>query len=219
MNVKTLTRHNVASHLQKYRSHRKHVLAREAEAASWNLRRHATVAVTGVGGKKPWMAPGLGYLPHVTTMHHGHFRPLHVWGHPTWPKHKPNNPSSTLRSSDVSSSGRCSSSVIFARSYTILAPTTTLSTGKFMYKVYRLVARLKCKIKIIIKKGLLTKKKLKRVYVCKGYGMATPNHSMYNNNNKPETSIGVPTRQLSPTNPPPIDIHPVSAPLFPLNFL
>lgn len=46
--------------------------------------------------------------------------------------------------------------------------------------------------------------------------MATPNHSMYNN--KSETSIGVPTRQLSPTTNPPIDIHPVRAPLFLLNF-
>ncbi|VVB07142.1 unnamed protein product [Arabis nemorensis] len=103
MDVKSLTRHNVASHLQKYRSHRKHLLAREAEAASWNLRRHATVAVAGGGGgKKPWMAPTLGYPPHVPPMHHGHFRPLHVWGHPTWPKHKPNNtPPSTHRTFPV----------------------------------------------------------------------------------------------------------------------
>ncbi|XP_010523175.1 PREDICTED: transcription activator GLK2 [Tarenaya hassleriana] len=84
MNVQSLTRHNVASHLQKYRSHRKHLLAREAEAANWNLRRQATVAGGGGGGKKPWAAPALGY-PHV----HHFPRPLHVWGHPTWPNHKP----------------------------------------------------------------------------------------------------------------------------------
>lgn len=46
--------------------------------------------------------------------------------------------------------------------------------------------------------------------------MATPNHSMYNN--KSETSIGVPTRQLSPTTNLPIDIHPVSAPFISFEF-
>eukprot|EP00898_Chlorokybus_atmophyticus_P000686 jgi/Chlat1/1618/Chrsp127S01876 len=35
MGVPYLTRHNVASHLQKYRSHRRHMLARAAETASW----------------------------------------------------------------------------------------------------------------------------------------------------------------------------------------
>ncbi len=36
MGVQCLTRHNIASHLQKYRSHRRHLAAREAEAAtSW----------------------------------------------------------------------------------------------------------------------------------------------------------------------------------------
>ncbi|KAH0869030.1 hypothetical protein HID58_076052 [Brassica napus] len=95
MNVKSLNRHNVASHLQKYRSHRKHLLAREAEAASWNLRRHATVAVPEGGEKVSMALPALGYPQHVTPLHQGHFRPLHVWGHPTWPKHKPNNPSSS----------------------------------------------------------------------------------------------------------------------------
>lgn len=53
------------------------------------------VAVAGLGGKKPWKAPALGYPPNVTPMHHGHFRPLHVLGHPTWPKHKHNHPSSS----------------------------------------------------------------------------------------------------------------------------
>lgn len=77
MNVPSLTRHNVASHLQKYRSHRKHLMAREAEAAKWNLRRQAT------GVKKPWTAPALGF-PHVPHV------PFHVWGHPTaCPKPKP----------------------------------------------------------------------------------------------------------------------------------
>ncbi|KAF8093128.1 hypothetical protein N665_0390s0035 [Sinapis alba] len=162
MNVKSLTRHNVASHLQKYRSHRKHLLAREAEAASWNLRRHATVVVAGGGGgKKPWMVPALGYPPHVTPLHHGHFRPLHVWGHPTWPKHKPNTPSSTHRTYPVPAGAAAPSSWPGHPPYWHQQP---------LYP--------------------------------QGYGMATPNHSMYNN--KSETSIGVPT---SPTNPP-IDIHP-----------
>ncbi|KAG2301890.1 hypothetical protein Bca52824_030541 [Brassica carinata] len=166
MNVKSLTRHNVASHLQKYRSHRKHLLAREAEAASWNLRRHATVVVAGGGGgKKPWMAPTLGYSPHVTPLHHGHFRPLHVWGHPTWPKHKPNTPSSTHRT--------------YPAPAVAAAPSSWPCHPPYWHQ---------------------------QPLYPQGYGMATPNHSMYNN--KSETSIGVPTRQLSPTTNPPIDIHP-----------
>ncbi|CAJ2642221.1 transcription activator GLK1-like isoform X1 [Trifolium pratense] len=101
MGIDCLTRHNIASHLQKYRSHRKHLLAREAEAASWNQRRQV---YGGVGGKRevmsPWpaaaAAPIMGFPPTppipMTPLHH--FRPLHVWGHPSidqsfmhmWPK-------------------------------------------------------------------------------------------------------------------------------------
>ncbi|CAH8278416.1 unnamed protein product [Arabidopsis lyrata] len=158
MNVKSLTRHNVASHLQKYRSHRKHLLAREAEAASWNLRRHATVAVAGVGGggKKPWTAPALGYPPHVAPMHHGHFRPLHVWGHPTWPKHKPNTPASAHRTYPIP--------------LVAAAPASWPGHPPYWHQ---------------------------QPLYPQGYGIASSNHS----------SIGVPTRQLGPTNPP-IDIHP-----------
>ncbi|XP_017433609.1 transcription activator GLK1 isoform X3 [Vigna angularis] len=96
MGINCLTRHNIASHLQKYRSHRKHLLAREAEAASWSQRRH----IYGVGKREvsPWLAPTMGFPPPMTTMHH--FRPLHVWGHPSmnhsfmhvWPKHLPPSP-------------------------------------------------------------------------------------------------------------------------------
>lgn len=68
--------------MQKYRSHRKHLLAREAEAASWSQRRQL----------RPWAAaPTMGFPP-VNLV-----RPLHVWGHPSvdqsimpmpiWPKH------------------------------------------------------------------------------------------------------------------------------------
>ncbi|CAI7925438.1 unnamed protein product [Closterium sp. NIES-54] len=39
MGVKSLTRHNIASHLQKYRSHRRHLAARDAEAANWHTNR------------------------------------------------------------------------------------------------------------------------------------------------------------------------------------
>lgn len=167
MNVKSLTRHNVASHLQKYRSHRKHLLAREAEAASWNLRRHATVAVAGGGGgKKPWMAPALGYPPHVTPLHHGHFRPLHVWGHPTWPKHKPNIPPTTHRTFPIPA-------------VAAVAPSSWPAHPPYWHQ---------------------------QPLYPQGYGMASSsNHSMYNI--KSETSIGVPTRPLGPTNPP-LDIHP-----------
>lgn len=82
--------------MQKYRSHRKHLLAREAEAASWSQRRN----IYGVGKREvsPWLAPTMGFPPPMTTMHH--FRPLHVWGHPSmnhsfmhvWPKHLPPSP-------------------------------------------------------------------------------------------------------------------------------
>ncbi|KAK4484460.1 hypothetical protein RD792_007043 [Penstemon davidsonii] len=103
MGIDCLTRHNIASHLQKYRSHRKHLLAREAEAASWSQRRQmygappAGNAAVAVGKREvnPWIAPPptMGFPP-VNPMPH-QFRPLHVWGHPsvdqslmnTWPKH------------------------------------------------------------------------------------------------------------------------------------
>nr|BAJ33612.1 unnamed protein product [Eutrema halophilum] len=115
MGVHCLTRHNVASHLQKYRSHRKHLLAREAEAANWTRKRHIYGGLDTTGGagniingrnKNGWLAPAptLGFPPppHVAVtpppVHNLHFRPLHVWGHPTvdhsvmphvWPKHLP----------------------------------------------------------------------------------------------------------------------------------
>lgn len=107
MGIECLTRHNIASHLQKYRSHRKHMLAREAEAANWNQRRQLysgpAPAPTTNGGKRdavhPWVAPTIGFPP-VAPMP-PHFRPLHVWGHPSvdqslvhmWPKHIAPSPS------------------------------------------------------------------------------------------------------------------------------
>ncbi|GMJ03340.1 GBF's pro-rich region-interacting factor 1, ARABIDOPSIS GOLDEN2-LIKE 1, GOLDEN2-LIKE 1 [Hibiscus trionum] len=106
MGIDCLTRHNIASHLQKYRSHRKNLLAREAEAASWSHRRQMYGATAPVGGGKRdinhWVAvaPTMGFPP-VSPMHHHHFKPLHVWGHPTmdqsrmhlWPKHPAHTPS------------------------------------------------------------------------------------------------------------------------------
>ncbi|XP_059301318.1 probable transcription factor GLK1 [Lycium ferocissimum] len=78
-----LTRHNIASHLQKYRAHRKHLLAREAEAASWSQRKqmYSGAAVIEGGGRRDMMStwpapPTMGFPP----MHH--VRTLHVWGHP-----------------------------------------------------------------------------------------------------------------------------------------
>lgn len=98
--------------MQKYRSHRKHLLAREAEAASWSQRRQLYGAsIRGGGGKRdvnPWLAvlpPTMGFpppppmTPPPPPMHH--FRvPLHVWGHHTMdqsfihmcPKHLPYSP-------------------------------------------------------------------------------------------------------------------------------
>ncbi|XP_050208022.1 transcription activator GLK1-like [Mercurialis annua] len=113
MGIDCLTRHNIASHLQKYRSHRKHVLAREAEAATWNHRRQIYGAAGGGGGGggvkreiTPWHAPMMGFPPpmhHHSPHPHPNFRPLHVWGHPQmeqpvmhmWPKqlaHPPSHP-------------------------------------------------------------------------------------------------------------------------------
>ncbi|XP_042488230.1 transcription activator GLK1-like [Macadamia integrifolia] len=106
MGIDCLTRHNIASHLQKYRSQRKHLLAREAEAASLSQRRQIHGGIGGGGGGtkreiSPWLAPPptMGFPP-MTPLQH--FRPLHVWGHPTvdqsvmhvWPKHLVHSPSS-----------------------------------------------------------------------------------------------------------------------------
>ncbi|KAK5776533.1 hypothetical protein PVK06_044493 [Gossypium arboreum] len=87
---------------KKYRSHRKHLLAREAAtAASWTQKSQICgAATTAAGGGKrdmnPWLAPTMGFppMPPSSPLHH-HFRSLHVWGHPTvdqslihlWPKH------------------------------------------------------------------------------------------------------------------------------------
>ncbi|XP_057527992.1 transcription activator GLK1-like [Amaranthus tricolor] len=85
-----LTRHNIASHLQKYRSHRKHLLARETEAM--NRTSSMRGGKGGGGNMSTWYPPTMGYPP-MTNMHHPSFRPLHVWGHPQarvpmpmWPK-------------------------------------------------------------------------------------------------------------------------------------
>ncbi|KAM7274855.1 hypothetical protein ACFE04_016721 [Oxalis oulophora] len=100
MAIDCLTRHNIASHLQKYRSHRKHLQAREAEAAKWTHKRqmYSSAAVAAGGGvvkreiiSPNWVAPAtMGFPP----MHHHqhpqhHFRPLHVWGHPSPPTSPP----------------------------------------------------------------------------------------------------------------------------------
>ncbi|KAL5793718.1 hypothetical protein ACOSP7_002312 [Xanthoceras sorbifolium] len=110
MGIDCLTRHNIASHLQKYRSHRKHLLAREAEAASWSQRRqmYGAAAAGGGGGvgkrdMNPWIAPTIGFPP-MTPMHHHPFGPLHVWGHPSmdqslmhmWAKQVAHSPSPPL---------------------------------------------------------------------------------------------------------------------------
>ncbi|KAH9614766.1 hypothetical protein KSS87_012642 [Heliosperma pusillum] len=97
MGIDCLTRHNIASHLQKYRSHRKHLLAREAEAASWTQKKQMYGVAMG-GGKgginiSPWPhPPTIGFPPMTNAMHHGHghghsFRPFHVWGHPSMDPH------------------------------------------------------------------------------------------------------------------------------------
>ncbi|XP_020575235.1 probable transcription factor GLK1 isoform X1 [Phalaenopsis equestris] len=118
MGIQNLTRHNVASHLQKYRSHRKHLVAREAEAASWTQRRQLYASAAGRRNTRSIImkkenstriAPTIGFPPPPPPFH-PQFRPLHVWGHPTtgrrpmfqamwtlghaatppWPPHLPN---------------------------------------------------------------------------------------------------------------------------------
>ena len=87
--------------VQKYRSHRKHLMAREAEAASWTQKRQMYAAAAGgprkdaaAAGGAPWVVPTIGFpppgtMPHAAAMAHHpgqpppFCRPLHVWGHPT----------------------------------------------------------------------------------------------------------------------------------------
>lgn len=91
---------------QKYRSHRKHMLAREVEAATWTTHRRPMYAAPSGAVKRPdsnaWTVPTIGFPPPAGTpprpvQHFG--RPLHVWGHPSptpavesprvpmWPRH------------------------------------------------------------------------------------------------------------------------------------
>ncbi|RZR92818.1 hypothetical protein BHM03_00021192 [Ensete ventricosum] len=70
-------------HMQKYRSHRKHLLAREAEAASWTRRRQ----MYPKKDVNPWLAPTIGFPPPPPQPAVRPFRPLHVWGHPTAEAH------------------------------------------------------------------------------------------------------------------------------------
>lgn len=78
MGAHHLTRHNIASHLQKYRSHKKHIQAREVEAATWSQRRQLEVV------SRPSQPQVVARPPSLVPMG------LHVWGHPTpeqyWPK-------------------------------------------------------------------------------------------------------------------------------------
>ncbi|XP_040379329.1 probable transcription factor GLK2 isoform X2 [Oryza brachyantha] len=101
MGIECLTRHNIASHLQKYRSHRKHLMAREAEAATWTQKRQmytAAAAAAAAGGPRkdasaavavaPWVVPTIGFPPPAAAMVPPPpppfcRAPLHVWGHPT----------------------------------------------------------------------------------------------------------------------------------------
>lgn len=67
MGIDSLTRHNIASHLQKYRSHRKHMLAREVEAATWTTHRRPMYAAPSGAVKRPdsnaWTVPTIGFPP------------------------------------------------------------------------------------------------------------------------------------------------------------
>eukprot|EP00475_Leptophrys_vorax_P016428 TRINITY_DN22880_c0_g1_i3.p1 TRINITY_DN22880_c0_g1~~TRINITY_DN22880_c0_g1_i3.p1 ORF type:complete len:413 (+),score=34.55 TRINITY_DN22880_c0_g1_i3:97-1335(+) len=105
MGVKSLTRHNIASHLQKYRSHRRHLAAREADAANWNSRKPAESVWPGNVAPGTWQYPGSAsgaqaqpppMQPHPVfgvpqTFQYPHMAqpsapavgmPMHMWGHP-----------------------------------------------------------------------------------------------------------------------------------------
>jgi hypothetical protein len=85
--------------IQKYWCHRKHMLVREAEAASWTQRRQRYAAAVKRPDSNAWTVPTIGFPPPPPppppASHFG--RPLHVWGHPTptvdspqvpmWPRH------------------------------------------------------------------------------------------------------------------------------------
>lgn len=98
--------------VQKYRSHRKHLLAREAEAATWSQRRQMYGGATAAGGGskiiRPWVAPTMGFPPPMPPLQQP-FIPLHVWGHPSmdqslmhmWPKHLAPAPSPPPRPAAV----------------------------------------------------------------------------------------------------------------------
>ncbi|WOL06981.1 putative transcription factor GLK1 [Canna indica] len=88
MGMDCLTRHNVASHLQKYRSHRKNLMAREIQnASSWSRRQQIYAGKTS-----SWLATAVGFPPPPPPPPpptQSTCRPLHVWGHPRhgtpWP--------------------------------------------------------------------------------------------------------------------------------------
>nr|QEX51358.1 putative transcription factor GLK1 isoform X2 [Cymbidium ensifolium] len=79
---------------KKYRSQRKHTMARDAETMSSNQRRQAYITYLPLTmGFTPNASPHPHHHHHHQYMQH--FKPLHVWGHPTmnqslvhmWPKH------------------------------------------------------------------------------------------------------------------------------------
>ncbi|CAI7871559.1 unnamed protein product [Closterium sp. NIES-53] len=58
-----LTRHNIASHLQKYRSHRRHLLAKEAEAATLHARAPAHAPPPDPSSWTPLRRDGTAWVP------------------------------------------------------------------------------------------------------------------------------------------------------------
>ncbi|XP_051124766.1 transcription activator GLK1-like isoform X2 [Andrographis paniculata] len=96
MGTDCLTRHNVASHLQKYRTHHKNLLAQEAEVASLRQRRRVygtSASAAPNGNSNSWGVPTTGFPPVKPTPH---FPALPVWGYPSsgqswrymWPDHR-----------------------------------------------------------------------------------------------------------------------------------
>ncbi|CAK9236819.1 unnamed protein product [Sphagnum troendelagicum] len=120
MGVQCLTRHNIASHLQKYRSHRRHLAAREAEAASWSHARRAAYPPSSWNRSSSCSsnsrrsststADGLPYLVPLQPVLRTTTMPLKVWGYPTvdhscmhlWQQQQAVNPPSFWQAPDGS---------------------------------------------------------------------------------------------------------------------
>ncbi|WOL19550.1 two-component response regulator-like APRR2 [Canna indica] len=81
MKVEGLTRHNVASHLQKYRMHKRHILPKD-EDPRWQPHRHQTQKGYNIP-TRPILAYPPPFHPNYGTPANQMYHP--AWGHPSYP--------------------------------------------------------------------------------------------------------------------------------------